>query len=83
LNSELAQLYREPGFEAARAAILSHEPERPERLAHSYFSEAAPASMLIEEVEALWDRIAADDDWAPFNAHMARIETARQALNLP
>jgi uncharacterized protein YdiU (UPF0061 family) len=83
LNSELAQLYREPGFEAARAAILAHEPERPERLAHVYFSGAAPASMLIEEVEALWDRIADGDDWAPFNAHMARIETARQALNLP
>ena len=83
VNSELAQLYREPSFAAARAAILTHEPERPERLAHSYFSGAAPASMLIEEVEALWDRIAEDDDWAPFNAHMARIETARQALDLP
>ena len=76
-------LYREPGFDAARAAILAHEPERPERLAHSYFSGAEPASMLIEEVEALWDRITEDDDWAPFNTHMAHIETARQALDLP
>jgi uncharacterized protein YdiU (UPF0061 family) len=81
-NSELAQLYRKPAFEAARAAILSHDPERPERLAHTYFSGAAPASMLIEEVEALWDRIAENDDWAPFNAHVARIETSRQALDL-
>ena len=47
-----------------------------------YHAEAAPASMLIEEVEALWERIAADDDWGTFNSHMARIETARQALNL-
>jgi hypothetical protein len=78
----LARLYREPGFEPVRKALAEHAPDRPERLSHVYFSGSVPASMLIDEVEALWDRIAADDDWGPFNAHMARIETARQALNL-
>ncbi|HEX5008701.1 MAG TPA: hypothetical protein VFV70_16425, partial [Hyphomonadaceae bacterium] len=61
---------------------LSHAPERPERLTHVYFSAAAPVSMLIDEVESLWARIAEDDDWSPFCAHMDRIETARQALFL-
>jgi uncharacterized protein YdiU (UPF0061 family) len=82
-TSPLAKLYGEPGFEPVRAALLSHEPERPERLKHAYFSGAAPASMLIDEVESLWAGIAADDDWSPFQQHMDHIETARQALSLP
>jgi uncharacterized protein YdiU (UPF0061 family) len=80
--SPLAQLYQQPGFGPVRAALHSHEPERPERLKHSYFSAAAPASMLIDEVESLWARIAEEDDWSPFYAHMGHIETARQALSL-
>jgi uncharacterized protein YdiU (UPF0061 family) len=78
----LAELYREPAFGPVRAALLRHEPERPERLAHPYFSGPAPASMLIDEVESLWAKIADNDDWGPFHEHMSRIETARQALSL-
>jgi uncharacterized protein YdiU (UPF0061 family) len=81
-GSALAKLYGEPEFEPVRSLLLSHEPERPERLQHTYFSAAAPASMLIDEVESLWARIAEDDDWSPFYAHMDHIETARQALSL-
>jgi protein adenylyltransferase len=82
LAGDLAQLYREPNFEAARKALMEHEPERPERLSRPYFSGAAPVSILIDEVESLWEHIARDDDWGPFNTHMARMETARQALDL-
>ncbi len=82
-NGALARMYREPEFEPVRAALLGHQPERPERLAHPYFSGAGPASLLIEEVEEIWSAIARADDWGPFRTHMARIETARQALRLP
>jgi uncharacterized protein YdiU (UPF0061 family) len=78
----LAALYREPAFEPVHAALLARTPERPERLEHPYFSGETPASLLIGEVEALWDLIASADDWAPFLAHMARIDQARQALDL-
>jgi hypothetical protein len=78
----LAALYREPAFEPVHAALLARTPERPQRLEHPYFSGEAPASLLIGEVEALWDLIASADDWAPFLAHMARIDQARQALDL-
>jgi serine/tyrosine/threonine adenylyltransferase len=81
-KSPLAQLYREPAFELVRRALMEHQPERPERLQDAYFSEASPASLLIEEVEAIWARIAEADDWGPFHAHMTRIETARIALGL-
>jgi hypothetical protein len=45
--------------------LLAHAPERPERLENPYFRSELPASLLIDEVEALWDRIADADDWAP------------------
>jgi uncharacterized protein YdiU (UPF0061 family) len=82
MGSPLAGLYREPAFEGVKQALLSHEAERPERLAHPYFSGGAPVSMLIEEVEAIWAAIADDDDWSAFEAHMARVESARTALAL-
>jgi len=75
----LAALYREPGFDAVRAALLGHEPDRPERLTHAYFGGAEPVSLLIEEVEAIWDPIAEADDWGAFDFCMGRIESARQA----
>ncbi|MEP7210610.1 MAG: protein adenylyltransferase SelO family protein [Alphaproteobacteria bacterium] len=78
----LAELYREPAFETVRGLLLSATPERPDRLKHPYFAGEAPVSLLIGEVEALWDLIAAADDWAPFLAHMQRIDVARQALDL-
>ena len=33
---------------------------------HPYWSDAAPCSMHIEEVEAIWSAIATSDDWQPF-----------------
>lgn len=80
--SPLAALYAAADFAPVRAALLAHMPERPERLAHQYFAGVSPVSLLIEEVEALWAPIAEADDWGPFQAHMARIEMARQALAL-
>ena len=80
--SPLAKLYAGPDFAPVRAALLAHRPERPERLTHPYFSAQRPASLLIEEVEALWSHIDERDDWAPFESHMGRIEEARQALAL-
>ncbi len=80
--SPIARLYAAPAFNAVRAGLIAHAPERPERLSHAYFGRIAPASLLIEEVEELWAAIAERDDWAPFNRHMALIDEARQALAL-
>lgn len=82
-RSPLAKQYSAPAFAAGRKALLGHQPERPERLAHAYFSGERPVDLLIEEVEALWAHIDERDDWEPFNRHMQRIDAARQALDLP
>lgn len=80
--SPLAGLYASSDFESVQEMLGAHQPDRPERLAHPYFRGETPASLLIEEVEALWDRIADDDDWGPFYSQMERIDMARQALCL-
>lgn len=79
----LAARYREPSFDTVRAALLGHEPERPERLSHACFGEAEPVSLLIEDVEAIWEPIAEAEDWTAFDSCMRRIEAARQAREVP
>jgi len=46
---------------------------------HPYWREPAPCSMHIEEVEAIWDAIAQNDDWSPLHAKVERIGTMREA----
>lgn len=50
--------------------------------AHEYWSDEAPCTMLIDEVEALWAPIATRDDWAPLHAKITairRMGTAHRA----
>ena len=50
---------------------------------HEYWSEGAPESMLIDEVESLWSAIDERDDWAPLHDKVARIRRMGQALGNP
>ena len=59
-----------------RAALAGYERRTPD---HLYFEGAKPATLLIEEVEALWEPIAERDDWRPFHEKLATIELARLA----
>ncbi len=61
---------------------MEHEPDRPERLEHPMFAAPEPEEMLIDEVEALWSAIDTADDWAPLQAKLARLETAKAAWRL-
>ncbi len=76
-----SQLYKGPDFETWRAAIDGFAADRPERLSQPYFQRAEPASLVIEEVEALWEGIAFRDDWSGFDAKIADIEDLRLALS--
>ncbi len=49
-------------------ALAAYEPVAD---AHAYWSDAEPQSMLIDEVETIWDAIAQNDDWAPLHAKVA------------
>jgi hypothetical protein len=77
-----ADLYGQEPFLDFRRRLAGFEPDRPERLEHPVFSRPEPEEMLIDEVEALWAPIAADDDWSPLHEKLRRIEAARVAYAL-
>jgi uncharacterized protein YdiU (UPF0061 family) len=49
-------------------------------LAHPYWSDAAPCSMHIDEVEAIWTAIADSDDWQPFDDKVKAIRRMAEAM---
>ncbi|MCM0000421.1 MAG: YdiU family protein [Erythrobacter sp.] len=46
---------------------------------HPYWSDPAPQTMLIEEVEGLWSAIDQRDDWAPLHAKVAALRRMGEA----
>ncbi|MGE0667976.1 MAG: protein adenylyltransferase SelO [Sphingomonadales bacterium] len=51
-------------------------------LAHPYFSDDAPCTILIDEMEATWAPIADHDDWSALNKKIEDIRRSREALAL-
>jgi len=76
-------IYRGAGFADFRALIGTYAPDRPQRLADPYFAAAEPEELLYDQIEALWAKIAADDDWSGFHDKLAGIERARLAWGFP
>ncbi|MCI3131256.1 protein adenylyltransferase SelO [Phenylobacterium aquaticum] len=77
-----ADIYAGAAFANFRLLVGRTDPDRPERLANPYFQRPEPEELLIDEIEAIWDAIAGADDWGPFHAKLAAIETARVAYAL-
>jgi uncharacterized protein YdiU (UPF0061 family) len=75
-------IYAGEAFADFRARIVGFEPERPERLAATYFSRPEPQELLIDEIEAIWTAIAERDDWSAVHGKLAGIEAARLAYGL-
>ncbi|MGQ3354811.1 MAG: protein adenylyltransferase SelO family protein [Phreatobacter sp.] len=74
-----AEFYQGEDFARLEAALAAHEPVPPSPAAAAYFEGEGPATLLIEEVEALWAPIAERDDWSLFAAKLDQIERAREA----
>ncbi|MEA3015492.1 MAG: serine/tyrosine/threonine adenylyltransferase [Sphingomonadales bacterium] len=72
------EAYATEGF-AAVGAMLAEYPPQPGALDHDYWSDAAPCSMHIDEVEAIWSAIEAADDWSPFEAKIAAVRRMGEA----
>ena len=72
------------GYDGAEFASLARRLEGREAAAgaldHAYWRDEAPCSMHIEEVEAIWARIADADDWSAFEAKVAAIRRMGEAL---
>ncbi|QDP20001.1 protein adenylyltransferase SelO family protein [Sphingomonas xanthus] len=71
-----AEHYSAPPFDTLRTILKGRE-----RLQlHSYWTDPAPCSMLIEEVESIWAAIAEHDDWAPFETKIRAVRRMGDAM---
>jgi uncharacterized protein YdiU (UPF0061 family) len=74
-----ADLYAQASFQPVRAALSTFDPAPQIRLDHPYFARPIPCTMLIDEVEAIWAPIAAQDDWSTFRNKMSEIRSMAEA----
>jgi len=75
---------RDPGAEAypqkefrELARLLPDPPRAP---LHPYWSDPAPCSMHIDEVEKIWSAIADQDDWRPFDEKVTAVRRMGEAM---
>jgi uncharacterized protein YdiU (UPF0061 family) len=54
---------------------------RERRATHPYWSDEAPCSMHIDEVEAIWSAIAERDDWRPFEEKINAVRRMGEAMD--
>ncbi|MER2536730.1 MAG: protein adenylyltransferase SelO [Rhizobiaceae bacterium] len=78
-----ASLYESPAFAGFAEALAAHEPAAGARLDHPYFAREKPCTMLIEDVEALWEPIAEADDWSAFERKIVDIREMGDAYCAP
>ena len=75
-----AQKYSSAAFEHFDTFLKTYEPapDARGRLQNPYFARAKPCSMLIDEVEWIWETIAAKDDWTRFEKKIEDIRSIRR-----
>ncbi len=71
-------IYESEAFEPLRECLGPYQ-ARPDAIRHPYFGREAPCTMLIDEVEAIWEPIAREDDWSAFDRKLADIAELRAA----
>jgi uncharacterized protein YdiU (UPF0061 family) len=71
--------YEDEAFTALAPLLAAYEPV-PGALDHPYWSDEAPCSMHIDEVEAIWSRIDEADDWSVLDAKVSAIRRMGEAL---
>jgi uncharacterized protein YdiU (UPF0061 family) len=71
--------YEAEPFAALREAITLHQPVEG-ATGHPYWSDEAPCSMHIGEVEAIWSRIDEADDWSPFHRKIKAVRRMGEAM---
>ena len=67
-------------FDDLKTRFDQYAPRAAARLETPYFKSGQPCTLLIDEIEGIWDRIAENDDWSALEDKLAQIEQMRQAL---
>jgi len=76
-NPDAAGRYGGEAWDVFREGIAGLDDEG--ACVHPYWAGAAPCSMHIDEVEAIWSAIDERDDWSPLHAKVEWIRTMRAA----
>jgi uncharacterized protein YdiU (UPF0061 family) len=71
-----AESYPREEFRALARLLAGRETPK----THPYWSDPAPCSMHIAEVEAIWSAIADDDDWRPFDDKITAVRRMGEAM---
>ena len=79
-KSPIAELYSQSAFTPLKKLISSLAPASEAQLDHPYFARRSPETLLIDEIETLWELIAEDDDWSLFHAKLDGIAQKREAM---
>lgn len=61
--------------------LKTYDLQSEEKLKHPYLQQEAPCSLLIEEIEALWQKISLDNDWSGFEQKIQKIRSFRGIYN--
>jgi uncharacterized protein YdiU (UPF0061 family) len=64
------EAYAGPAWQSLRQALAGYEPAGE---VSAYFDRERPATLLPEEIDAIWNAIAERDDWAPFEHKIAEL----------
>ena len=81
-RSPSSSFYSDAAFHPFRAALEGFEPLPGIALDHAYFARETPCTVLIDDVEALWEPIASRDDWSVFDSKLAHISLMAEAYGL-
>ncbi|WP_339747711.1 YdiU family protein [uncultured Maricaulis sp.] len=82
LRGPRGSVYAGEAFDAWQELLMQHAPVRAERLDHALFQRSEPVAMTIDVVEAIWARIAEEDDWSALETALADIALTRQGFDL-
>jgi uncharacterized protein YdiU (UPF0061 family) len=80
LSGPAGARYRGEEHRRLRRELDGYRPAPGARLDHPHLAGNEPCTMLIDEIEAIWAPIAAADDWSRFEAKIAAIRQAGEAL---
>jgi serine/tyrosine/threonine adenylyltransferase len=82
LKGPRGDAYIDEAFDGFKTLVADFSCFDTKRLKHTVFSKPEPETLLIDEIEAIWDHIDRADDWGPFETKLSQIKTYGQALNL-
>jgi serine/tyrosine/threonine adenylyltransferase len=77
LESPAADYYDHELFPDVRQRLRRYEPAHPALMDDPAHAAREACDMLIDEVEAIWAPIAAEDDWSAFEAKIAQLRALR------